>query len=73
MEFIEMNGLTYFLHLRENSAAFERQRNPGRNEFTERLDCGKVKPAVSLVENKKSCGISFEYVGQKVYKRLIRV
>ena len=73
MELVEVNCLPYFLHLGKYPAAFQRQRYLGRNELAEALDGGKVQLAVSLIENKKSCGISFENIGQKIYQRLIGV
>ena len=45
----------------------------GGNEPAQGLHCGKIETAVSFIENKKSCGISFEDIGQKVYKRLIGI
>ena len=73
MEFIEVNGLPEFLHLGKNAATLKGQRDPWGDEFTQRLHGGEIEPAVSFVENKKSCGISFEDIGQKINKRLIGI
>lgn len=73
MELIEVYGLPHFLDLGKYPASFKGKRNVGGNELTEALNGDEIELAVSFIENKKSCGISFEDVGQKAYQRLIGI
>lgn len=62
MELIEVNGLSHLLDLGEDAASLQRQRDPGRDEFTEALNGGHTELAALWVEDEKSRRVGFQNV-----------